>query len=64
MALHFFGKNIFEEKIYKELEKKHETWDKVLEAIDKAFNPFKKLLKRDHQRGYCQINGEACPQNL
>ncbi|HQY11495.1 MAG TPA: DNA gyrase/topoisomerase IV subunit A, partial [Ferruginibacter sp.] len=35
-----------EEKIYKELEKKHETWDKVLEAIDKAFTPFKKQLKR------------------
>jgi topoisomerase-4 subunit A len=40
-------KIFFEEKIYKELEKKHETWDKVLEAIDMAFNPFKKLLKRD-----------------
>jgi topoisomerase IV subunit A len=40
-------KIFFEEKIYKELEKKHETWDKVLAAIDTAFNPFKKLLKRD-----------------
>ncbi|MFM2358123.1 MAG: hypothetical protein RLY16_115 [Bacteroidota bacterium] len=40
-------KIFFEEKIYKELEKKHETWDKVLEAIDKAFVPFKKLLRRD-----------------
>ena len=39
-------KIFFEEKIYKELEKKHETWDKVLEAIDKAFTPFKKQLKR------------------
>src|ERR1700749_467464 len=39
-------KIFFEEKIYKELEKKHETWDKVLEAIDKAFAPFKKQLKR------------------
>lgn len=39
-------KIFFEEKIYKELEKKHETWEKVLEAIDKAFTPFKKLLKR------------------
>jgi len=28
------------------LEKKHETWDKVLEAIDKSFVPFKKQLKR------------------
>ena len=40
-------KIFFEEKIYKELEKKHETWDKVLSAIDKAFDPFKKQLKRD-----------------
>jgi topoisomerase-4 subunit A len=39
-------KIFFEEKIYKELEKKHETWDKVLSAIDNAFTPFKKLLKR------------------
>ena len=43
-------KIFFEEKIYKELEKKHETWDKVLAAIDKAFTPFKKLLKRDITR--------------
>jgi topoisomerase IV subunit A len=40
-------KIFFEEKIYKELEKKHETWDKVLAAIDKAFGPFKKLLRRE-----------------
>lgn len=39
-------KIFFEEKIYKELEKKHETWDKVIDAIDKAFVPFKKQLKR------------------
>ena len=39
-------KIFFEEKIYKELEKKHETWDKVLDGIDKAFFPFKKMLKR------------------
>ncbi|HUS00477.1 MAG TPA: DNA gyrase/topoisomerase IV subunit A, partial [Chitinophagaceae bacterium] len=39
-------KIFFEEKIYKELEKKHETWEKVLLAIDKAFDPFKKKLKR------------------
>jgi Type IIA topoisomerase (DNA gyrase/topo II, topoisomerase IV), A subunit len=39
-------KIFFEEKIYKELEKKHETWEKVLKAIDKAFDPFKKSLKR------------------
>ncbi len=40
-------KIFFEEKIYKELEKKHETWEKVLTAIDKAFVPYKNLLKRD-----------------
>lgn len=39
-------KIFFEEKIYKELEKKHETWDKVIEAIDKAFVPFAKQLRR------------------
>ena len=43
-------KIFFEEKIYKELEKKHETWDKVLQAIDKAFSPFKKQLRRDITR--------------
>lgn len=43
-------KIFFEEKIYKELEKKHETWEKVLTAIDKAFVPFKKLLKREITR--------------
>lgn len=39
-------KIFFEEKIYKELEQKHETWEKVLEAIEKAFQPFIKKLKR------------------
>lgn len=39
-------KIFFEEKIYKELEKKHETWEKVLDGIDKGFEPFKKKLKR------------------
>ncbi|GAA4324892.1 DNA gyrase/topoisomerase IV subunit A [Flaviaesturariibacter amylovorans] len=39
-------KIFFEEKIYKELEKKHETWDKVILAIDKAFQPFAKLFRR------------------
>lgn len=43
-------KIFFEEKIYKELEKKHETWEKVLEAISKAFVPFKKLLRREVTR--------------
>jgi topoisomerase-4 subunit A len=43
-------KIFFEEKIYKELEKKHANWDKVLLAIDEAFGPFKKKLKRDISR--------------
>ena len=43
-------KIFFEEKIYKELEKKHETWDKVIQAIDRAFGPFKAKLKREISR--------------
>jgi topoisomerase-4 subunit A len=43
-------KIFFEEKIYKELEKKHETWDKVIAAIDKAFAPYKPKLKREISR--------------
>lgn len=43
-------KIFFEEKIYKELEKKHETWEKVLVAIAKAFEPFRKQLRRDITR--------------
>jgi topoisomerase-4 subunit A len=38
-------KIFFEEKIYKELEKKHETWEKVISAIDKAFLPFLPKLR-------------------
>ena len=40
-------KIFFEEKIYKELEKKLETWDAVIAAIAKAFVPFIKVLKRE-----------------
>lgn len=40
-------KIFFEEKIYKELEKKYETWEKVLLAISKAFEPFQPLLKKE-----------------
>ncbi|MDP3393609.1 DNA gyrase/topoisomerase IV subunit A [Sediminibacterium sp.] len=43
-------KIFFEEKIYKELEQKHETWEHVIEAIDKGFAPFKKKLKRPIER--------------
>jgi topoisomerase-4 subunit A len=43
-------KIFFEEKIYKELEQKHETWEHVIDAIDKGFAPFKKKLKRAIER--------------
>lgn len=43
-------KIFFEEKIYKELEEKHKTWDDVIAAIDKAFEPFKKRLNREIMR--------------
>jgi topoisomerase-4 subunit A len=43
-------KIFFEEKIYKELEKKHATWEKVLDAIAQAFGPFRKQLRRDITR--------------
>src|SRR3954451_7491950 len=43
-------KIFFEEKIYKELEQRHATWDKVIEAFDKAFVPFKKKLRREISR--------------
>ncbi|HTL09070.1 MAG TPA: DNA gyrase/topoisomerase IV subunit A, partial [Chitinophagaceae bacterium] len=43
-------KIFFEEKIYKELEKKHPTWEKVLDAIAAAFAPFRKQLRRDITR--------------
>ena len=43
-------KIFFEEKIYQELEKKHLNWDKVMDAIDKAFEPFKKKFKKPIER--------------
>jgi len=39
-------KIFFEQKIYQELEKKYPTWDDVLQAIEAAFKPFLKNLKR------------------
>ncbi|HTF31054.1 MAG TPA: DNA gyrase/topoisomerase IV subunit A, partial [Flavitalea sp.] len=43
-------KIFFEEKIYKELEKKYATWDKVIEGIAEAFKPFRKQLRKDIAR--------------
>ncbi|MFC4232090.1 DNA gyrase/topoisomerase IV subunit A [Parasediminibacterium paludis] len=39
-------KIFFEQKIYKELEQKHESWEKVIQAIEAAFIPFLSILKR------------------
>lgn len=39
-------KIFFEQKIYQELEKKYPTWEDVLIAIEKAFVPYTKQLKR------------------
>ena len=43
-------KIFFEEKIYQELEKKHLNWEKVIDAIDAAFAPFKKKFKKPIER--------------
>ncbi len=39
-------KIFFEEKIYKELEQKHESWETVIQAIEAGFVPFQPMLKR------------------
>lgn len=43
-------KIFFEKGIYKELEQKHKDWEAVIAAIDKAFAPYKKNLKREIAR--------------
>jgi topoisomerase-4 subunit A len=43
-------KIFFEKKIYRELEKDTETWEMVIDAIDIAFKPYKKLLRREISR--------------
>jgi len=40
-------KIFFEEKIYRELEKDTDTWDGVIEAIDRGFDPFRNRLRRE-----------------
>ncbi len=39
-------KIFFEERIYRELEKDTETWDLVIDAIERGFDPYRKLLRR------------------
>ena len=43
-------KIFFEQKIYKELEQKHENWEKVILAIEAAFVPFQQILQRQVTR--------------
>jgi topoisomerase-4 subunit A len=40
-------KIFFEERIYRELEKDTAKWEDILDNIDKAFNPFRKRLRRE-----------------
>lgn len=40
-------KIFFEQRIYRELEKDTESWDLVLVAIEKGFDPYRKLLRRE-----------------
>jgi topoisomerase-4 subunit A len=42
-------KIFIENRIYRDIEE-CETWDAVIEAIDKGLDPFKKLLKREVTR--------------
>jgi topoisomerase-4 subunit A len=43
-------KIFFEQKIYRELEKDTDTWEEVLVAVDKGFDPYRKLLRREITR--------------
>ncbi len=43
-------KIFFEEKIYRELEKDLETWEKVIDAVERGFDPFRKLFRREITR--------------
>ncbi|HEX2935152.1 MAG TPA: DNA gyrase/topoisomerase IV subunit A [Bacteroidales bacterium] len=43
-------KIFFEQKIYRELEKDTESWEEVLVAVEKGFDPYRKLLRREITR--------------
>ena len=43
-------KIFFEKRIYKQLEKDSPTWEDQLAAIEKAFDPFRKLFKKEITR--------------
>lgn len=43
-------KLFFEKRIYKELEKDTDTWEKQVSNIEKAFDPYRKLFRREITR--------------
>lgn len=43
-------KIFFEEKIYRELEKDVATWEKVIDAVELGFDPYRKLFRREITR--------------
>ncbi len=43
-------KIFFEKRIYRELEKDTETWDMVIDAIERGFEPYRKLFRREITR--------------
>ncbi len=43
-------KIFFEKRIYRELEKDTETWEMIIDLIEKGFKPYKKLFRREITR--------------
>lgn len=43
-------KIFFEQKIYRELEKDTDSWDLVIDAVEKGFDPYRKLFRREITR--------------
>jgi topoisomerase-4 subunit A len=43
-------KIFFEKRIYRELEKDIDSWELVLQAVEKGFDPYRKLLRREITR--------------
>lgn len=43
-------KIFFEEKIYRELERDENTWDLVIDAVERGFDPYRKLFRREITR--------------
>ncbi|HEX3007813.1 MAG TPA: DNA gyrase/topoisomerase IV subunit A, partial [Bacteroidales bacterium] len=43
-------KIFFEEKIYRELERNEDSWELVIDAVEKGFDPYRKLFRREITR--------------